>query len=139
MNGRRRWLRYLWAAPATLVGLALTGVAAATGARARVVDGCVEVAGGRVRSCVAALPPRLRFAAITFGHVIIGTDHETLAAVRCHEQVHVRQYERYGILFFPLYLGSSAVQLVLGRDPYRDNRFERQACARSADASWNTR
>ena len=30
-------------------------------------------------------------------------------------------------LFFPLYLGSSLWQWLRGRDPYRDNRFEREA------------
>jgi hypothetical protein len=41
--------------------------------------------------------------------------------------VHVRQYERWGVLFFPLYAASSLWQLARGRDPYRDNRFEREA------------
>ena len=131
-RGRRpAFLRYAWAAPATLVGLALSALTGAIGARARVVDGCLEVAGGRVAACIAMLPQPYRFSAITFGHVIIGIDHETLAVVRCHEQIHVRQYERYGILFFPLYLGSSLLQLALGRDPYHDNHFEREACAQS--------
>jgi hypothetical protein len=39
----------------------------------------------------------------------------------------VRQYERWGAFFFPAYLGSSLWQLVRGRDPYRHNRFEREA------------
>ena len=131
-RGRRpAFLRYAWAGPATLVGLALSALMGAIGARARVVDGCLEVAGGRVAACIAMLPQPYRFSAITFGHVIIGIDHEILAAVRCHEQTHVRQYERYGILFFPLYLGSSLLQLALGRDPYHDNHFEREACAQA--------
>jgi hypothetical protein len=82
-------------------------------------------------ACIAMLPRPWRFSAITFGHVIIGIDHETLVAVRCHEQIHVRQYERYGILFFPLYLGSSLLQAALGRRPYHDNHFEREARAQS--------
>jgi hypothetical protein len=49
--------------------------------------------------------------------------------MRCrnHERVHVRQYERWGPLFPPLYLLSSAAALVRGMDPYRDNRFEQEA------------
>jgi hypothetical protein len=33
-------------------------------------------------------------------------------------------------LFFPLYLGSSLLQIVRGRDPYLDNPFEREAFER---------
>jgi len=127
-------VRYLWAAPATIVGAMLALAAIAIGARARIAQGCIEVAGGRLARGPGALPRPCRFVAITFGHLIIGIDHATLAAVRRHEQVHVRQYERFGILFFPLYLGSSLLQLVLGRDPYHDNHFEREACARSGEA-----
>lgn len=124
-------LRYLWAAPATLAGLAAALPALALGARARVVRGVVEVGGGRVEQGVACLPRGCRFGAITLGHVIIGLNDGVLAACRDHEHVHVRQYERWGALFFPLYLGSSLHALVRGRDPYRDNRFEREACAQA--------
>jgi len=85
--------------------------------------------GGRLGRLCARLPAPFGFSAITLGHVIVGLDHATLAAVRLHEQVHVRQYERLGALFFPLYVGSSVVQLLRGRDPYFDNRFEREARA----------
>jgi hypothetical protein len=112
-------VRYLWALPATCVGAALGLLALVTGGRARLVDGVVEVA--------ARLPAMRRFGAVTFGHVIIGISPECLAACRAHEHVHVRQYERWGVLFFPLYAGSSVVQWLRGRDPYRDNRFEREA------------
>jgi hypothetical protein len=46
--------------------------------------------------------------------------------------VHVRQYERWGLLLLPLYVASSLWQLLLGRDPYFDNRFEREAFLRTA-------
>ena len=39
----------------------------------------------------------------------------------------MRQYERWGPFFLPAYLLSSLVALLLGRDPYLDNRFEREA------------
>lgn len=122
-------LRYAWAAPATLVGLLVALPALATGARARVIDGVIEITGGGVERLIAALPRRCRFCAITFGHLIVCNGECTAAAVRAHEHVHVRQYERLGALFFPLYIASSVVQLLRGRDPYFDNRFEREACA----------
>lgn len=123
-------MRYLWVSPASLVGLAVGLVALASGARARVVDGALEVAGGNLRSLILRLPEGLRFGAITLGHVIVGIDHGVLAHARSHEQVHVRQYEKWGLFLFPLYLGSSLLQLARGRDPYRDNCFEVEAFAK---------
>lgn len=127
-----RLLRYLWVSPATLVGLLLAAVALLGGARARRVQGVIEVGGGGLHRVVARLPEGLRFAAITLGHVIVGLDDAALESARSHEQVHVRQYERWGIFFFPAYLGSSLVQLARGRDPYRDNCFEVEAFAGEA-------
>jgi hypothetical protein len=118
-----------WASPWTAFGLAIGLFALLAGARWRVRDGAIELFGGRVGAGVSRLPPPIAFAAITFGHVILATDGATLELVRAHEHVHVRQYERWGPLFVPVYLLSSAVQLARGRDPYRDNRFEREAYA----------
>ena len=75
------------------------------------------------------LPASLRFEAITLGHVVLGLDTACLDGARAHEQVHVRQYERWGPLFVPLYLASSGWQWLRGGCPYRDNHFEREACA----------
>ena len=132
MTRTRTVIRYAWASPATLVGIMFSLIALTFGASARLVDGAIEVAGGRIDRCSSRLPRFLRFGAITFGHVIIGIDHAVLADARAHEQVHVRQYERWGVLFFPLYLGSSLLQLVQGRDPYLHNHFEREARALAA-------
>jgi hypothetical protein len=49
-----------------------------------------------------------------------------------HEIEHIRQWERLGPLYLPLYFGSSAVELFRGRRPYWDNRFE-LAARRRAD------
>lgn len=129
-----RIVRYAWAVPATCVGLFFSLMALAFGAEGRIVQGAIEVAGGRVERCLSMLPKYCRFGAITFGHVIIGIDHETLSHHRFHEHVHVRQYERWGVLFFPLYLFSSLLQIARGRDPYRDNSFEREAFAKSVSS-----
>jgi hypothetical protein len=124
---RRAWLRYLWAAPASAVGLVPAALACALGGSARMADGVIEVAGGRLARWVAAASGGGGFVAITFGHVVIGQNHELLAGLRAHEHEHVRQYERWGALFFAAYLGSSAVQWLRGRSPYWHNRFECQA------------
>ena len=128
-----RIVRYAWASPATLVGIVPALLALISGARPRVIEGAIEVAGGRLHDLISRLPRACRFGAITFGHVIICVDASTAVAVRAHEHVHVRQYERWGVLFFPLYVGSSVVQWLRGRDPYRDNRFEREAFGRPGE------
>lgn len=115
-----------------MLGLVLAWCVVACGGWWRLRGGTLECGGGRLGALAARLPPRLRFAAITLGHVILGTDAATLDAARVHEQVHVRQYERWGLLFGPAYLASSGVQLLRGRRPYLDNRFEREAYAVAA-------
>ena len=127
MHKGRVALRYAWASPATGVGLVLAAIAGAFGAKFAVVDGVIEVAVDGLERVLARAPRPARFDAITFGHVVIGTSAATLAACRAHERVHVRQYERFGLLFFPLYLGASLVELLRGRHPYWHNPFEQQA------------
>ena len=120
-------LRYLWPFPATALGLTAAAVVVCMGGKARIVGGVVEVGGGRVGALARLFPRVMHFEAITLGHVVLGSSHAVLYRLRTHEQVHVRQYERWGVLFFPLYAGSSLWQLLRGRDPYRHNCFEREA------------
>ena len=129
----RRLAAYVWVAPVTLVGLVVALLALAGGARARWVEGQLEVAGAHRLRRVGRWPHVRHFAAITLGHVILGRDHATLARWRRHEQVHVRQYERWGLLFWPLYLGASGWVWWRGGEAYRDNPFEIEA--RQADGS----
>lgn len=122
-------LKYLWAAPYTAVGVLAGLVAVLFGARWRVERGVLEFVGGRIGRALGRLPQALGFSAMTLGHVILAVDAPALRLLRRHEHVHVRQYERWGFLFVPAYLLSSLVQLLRGRDPYRENHFERQAYA----------
>jgi hypothetical protein len=73
--------------------------------------------------------------AITIGRWILAwrpLDDTELA----HELEHVRQWQRYGLLFIPRYLRASWRAARAGGDRYRDNLFERaaRAAARSAAA-----
>ena len=122
-------LRYAWAAPYTAIGLLLGALGVLFGATARRHHGVVEVFGGRIGAQLARLPEPLRFSAMTLGHVILAVDRSALAQLRLHEHVHVRQYERWGPFFLPAYFLSSLLQLLRGRNPYRENHFERQAYA----------
>jgi hypothetical protein len=130
-GGALKLLARVWAAPYSALGFVLGLVVVLVGGRMDRCDGALEIGGGRLGRLAARLPPPLCFSAITLGHVILGIDQATLAAVRAHEQVHVRQYERWGLFFGPAYLLSSAVQLLRGRRPYLDNHFEREAYARA--------
>lgn len=120
-------LRYVWAAPATVVGLLAAGSAVSLGARARVFRGVIEVSGGGLAAVAARLPAGMRFSAITLGHVILGLGPDVLDRVRSHEHAHVRQYERWGLLFFPLYAGASVIAWLGHRSPYWHNHFECEA------------
>jgi hypothetical protein len=126
-----RWIKYGWAAPYSLLGLLFGVIALLLGASARRAAGAMEIGSGRLGKLLRSLPPRFSFSAITFGHVILGVDHLTLSQMRDHEQVHVRQYELWGPLYIPAYLVSSLVELLRGRNPYRDNYFEREAFERA--------
>lgn len=126
-----RIIAYLWAFPTTFVGLLFVPLAAVAGGRVRFVDGVLEVSGGPVgwflRYCTFL---RGGAAAMTLGHVVLGRDESILEATRSHERVHVRQAERWGPLFIPVYLLSSIVVALAGRRAYEDNPFEREAYRR---------
>ena len=65
--------------------------------------------------------------ALTLGHTILGQTSAALDVARTHEWVHVRQFERWGPLMGPAYLGCSLWLWLRGGRPYRDNPFEREA------------
>jgi hypothetical protein len=121
--------RYLWAGPYTGLGLLLGAVVLLCGGRWRRHLGVLEFFGGGAGGALARLPQPLGFPAMTLGHVILAVDRAAVAQLRHHEHVHVRQYERWGPFFVPAYLLSSLLQLLRGRNPYRENHFERQAYA----------
>jgi hypothetical protein len=129
MNSALTDLRYVWAAPYTMVGFAVGFVGCYTGGRMQRVGRSIEFYGGATTWVVAHLPLPM-VSAITLGHVVLGRSAKALDRCRDHEWVHVEQYERWGPLFVPAYLGCSLVQWLRGRDPYRDNPFEREAYGR---------
>ncbi|MEJ5990109.1 signal peptide prediction [Ramlibacter sp. PS3R-8] len=121
--------RYLWAGPYTGLGLLLGTSMLLLGGSWRRHLGVIEFFGGAAGAALARVPQPLGFSAMTLGHVILAVDRSALAQLRRHEHVHVRQYERWGPFFLPAYLLSSFLQLLRGRNPYRENHFERQAFA----------
>jgi hypothetical protein len=125
-----RPLIYLWTLPTTAVGLPFVVVALVSGGGMKVVDGVLEVHGGLVSTFLRRCTPlRGGASAMTLGHVVIGRSQDLLAFTRRHERVHVRQAERWGPLFIPAYLLSSAIVFLRGGRAYEDNPFEREAYA----------
>ena len=128
-------LRYVWPLPWTLVGLTAAALVRLGGGQWQRRDGALEAFGGAAGRLARRLPAPMRFDAITLGHVIIAVDRQAADGARCHEHVHIRQYERWGALFVPAYLAASVWQGLRGGAPYRDNVFEREAYAASPISS----
>ena len=126
--GLRRLAAYAWAGPTSLLGLCFVPLALVGRGRARLVDGVMELHGPAIDYLLRhAVPLADGAAAVTLGHVVLGRDEACLDRCRDHERVHVRQCERWGPLFIPAYLSVSLWMALRGRDPYRDNPFEREA------------
>ena len=119
-----RLIGYLWALPVTLIGLALAGLAAATGGCVRVHGGVVEACGGAAGWLLRGGRVRSGGAAVTLGHVVLARDADCLARSRDHELYHVRQYERWGPFLLPAYWAVGAWLWWRGHHPYLDHPLE---------------
>lgn len=120
--------RIVWPAPWTLIGFMVGVIGVLTGGGGRRVGRALEFWGGTTKWLLEhATPLPHGAAAMTIGHVILGTTPAALDRCRGHEWIHVGQYERWGVMFVPAYLGCSAWLWLRGKDAYRDNPFEREA------------
>ena len=123
-----RLIRYLWAAPNTLLGLLFLPAAVVRGSEVELVDGVVEMHGPLLSTILRHLVPiRGGAAAITLGHVVIGCNRRTLELTRRHERIHVRQCEQWGPAFIPAYLVAGLWAWLRGCGAYDGNYFEREA------------
>lgn len=130
-----RFLLYVWASPASMIGLLPLPIVWVQGGRAKIVRGAIEIHGGIVTGWLKRGLPYFGggAAAMTLGHVIWGRNDDCLRDCRDHEHVHVRQYERWGPLFIPAYFLFSFLAWRRGFDPYLDNPFEREAFGETED------
>lgn len=117
----------IWASPWSLVGVFLGLLGLCTGGSWQRRERVWEFHGGLLAKMLRHVPISGGAAAITFGHTVLGRTAADLDRARRHELVHVAQYERWGPAFVPAYLISSTYLILKGRDPYRDNPFEREA------------
>lgn len=117
-----RLFAYLWASPYTLLGL-LFGLL--LWGKFQWVTGAIEIHGPRIAWVLKRLP--VSAAAITLGHSVLGQTARDLEWTRDHERIHVRQFERWGVLMGPAYVLTSIYLMLRGRDFYRENPFEIEA------------
>jgi hypothetical protein len=129
-DASRRTAAYVWAAPTSLIGLAVITV---SGATCQLRRGVLEAYGPGVAWWFDRLAPTCGIAAMTLGHVVLGRDRDALDGTRRHERAHVRQCERWGPLFLPAYACASLVAWAAAGDPYFDNAFERDARRRAGE------
>ncbi len=122
-----RLAQYLWALPYTLIGSLFTPLVLATGGRAHVLDGVLELYGPLPEFWLRRVALVPNAAAITIGHVVLARDRDALEFTRAHERAHVRQYEKWGLAFIPAYVAAGAWALAAGDGAYRGNYFEREA------------
>lgn len=120
-------LLVLWAWPGTHLGLIIGLLAISTGGRVQRVGRVLEFHGGWLAWLLAKAPMAGGASAMTLGHTVLARTPADLVRTRDHERIHVAQYERWGPLFVPAYLGSSAWLWLRGRHPYWDNPFEKEA------------
>ncbi|MCE9525245.1 MAG: hypothetical protein K8R36_04240 [Planctomycetales bacterium] len=125
-----KFAAYLWASPWTVFGICWGILALVTGGRVQMVQGIIEFHGGFPAWLLRRAPLIGGAAAITFGHTVLARTIDDLDNSRSHEQVHVRQYERWGLFFIPAYLLCSLWLLLRLKRPYWDNPFEKEAYAK---------
>lgn len=127
MRIRAVWvvLSYMWASPNTLLGGCVGVVSLCCGGGMLTRSGAVGFTGKLIDAIFERLPNQP--IAMTLGHVVLARNRDCFLITLPHELVHVRQYERWGPLFIPAYLCCSVGARLRGRDPYRDNPFEREA------------
>jgi hypothetical protein len=129
-----QYLLYLWVAPVSLCGLPLALLAKWTGGGFALHTGVLEIWGGKVGVWLDnGIPFFSSVNAFTLGHVVIGVSPTHLNNSRVHERVHVRQFERWGIVFPLVYALAGWQAKHQGGHPYWDNPYEIEA--REAAAS----
>lgn len=119
-------LGMFWALPLTLVGLLFALPVFAWRGHAQLIRGrtVALLVRGPFADMVLSRHPFGAMTAMALGHVIIAEHQGLSSRVLMHELEHVRQAQRWGIIFPFAYLASSAWAGIRGRDAYWHNRFE---------------
>ncbi len=134
-----RTVKVLWVLPVSLCALPLLPFAVWR-ARWRVCDSVLEISSPALAWFLRGPWFRVMsggegFAAATIGHVIVARDPQCLDRCRVHEHVHVRQCERWGVLFPLVYVLAGLYAAIKAKHwdaYYWNNVFEREARAAEA-------
>ncbi|NLF09220.1 MAG: hypothetical protein GX594_14775 [Pirellulaceae bacterium] len=119
--------KIIWASPWSLWGAGIGLLGLLTGGGVQRSGRIVEFWGGLLPLFLRYFPFVAGSPVATFGHVVVGRSQRHLEACRPHQLIHVQQYECWGPLFIPMYLGWWFFLLTRGKHPYYDNPFEREA------------
>lgn len=130
--------RHLWPAPVSFIGALLALIVRGSGGQVKKHGIAWEASNGAAFRLLWLMNPWSPIDAITFGHVILARDARLAARLRAHEHVHVRQYERWGVIFPIAYLCASLIAMARGKDAYRDNVFEVEAFRIGGDGNADT-
>ncbi len=122
-----------WAAPWSLWGVFWGVLGLLTGGGVQRSGRIIEFWGGCLPLFLKYFPFVAGSPVATFGHVVLGRTWRHLEPCRPHQMIHVRQYECWGPLFVPVYLICGAVMWCIGKRPYYDNPFEREAYDATSD------
>ena len=119
-------LGIFWASPLSLVGLAIALPVFVWRGHAQFIHGrnFALLVRGPLADFLLGHHPFGAMAAMALGHIVISENQGLSARVLTHELEHVRQAERWGVVFPFAYLVSSAWAALCGRDPYWHNHFE---------------
>jgi hypothetical protein len=119
--------KVLWASPWSLWGLSVGVLGLLTGGGMQRSGRILEFWGGILPLFLKYFPFIAGSPVATFGHVVLGRCPRHLDACRPHQLIHVKQYEQWGPLFVPTYITCWIVLWFIGKRPYLDNPFEREA------------
>jgi hypothetical protein len=119
--------KVLWASPWSLWGLSIGVMGLLTGGGVQRSGRILEFWGGILPLFLKHFPFIAGSPVATFGHVVLGRCPRHLDACRPHQLIHVKQYEQWGPLFVPTYIMCWIVLWCVGKRPYYDNPFEREA------------
>jgi hypothetical protein len=126
MNTFKKIILGIWTFPNSFLGLLF--IFLAVKGSVHIVDGSVEIESPLIANVFQKITnSEGSLLALTLGQFVIGCNKTVLRSARKHERVHVRQYERWGILFIPAFFIASFYAKLGGRHPYKDNIFEREA------------
>ncbi len=138
-------LYVLWALPVSIWSIFLLPLAIVQG-RWQVRAGVLEVSSPGLcfflrGPCFRILAGDSGFAAATIGHVVIARDASAMASCRAHEHTHVRQCERWGVLFPLVYVVAGFWAAISARhwaSFYCENPFELEAERVSSEVARST-